>query len=239
MYSTHSDFVTPPDETVIWRYMSVEKYISLLHASAIFMCRLDKFEDPWEGTYPAGYEEYNPQIAKSREAQRGFLFVSCWHGSDHESAAMWDLYSSRHAGVAIRTTIGDLKSSITSEREIFIGSVKYEDYSEHIPNLRSNLFLPALIKRKSFSHEREIRMLSLDFEGDGWESCDAVQPHYGYAIPVTSSLSCDVDLDCLLRDVLFSPFMPNWLSDAIEDVSSRYGIGSSFKKSDLYDPRMI
>jgi len=36
---------------------------------------------------------------------RDELYVSCWHSNQHESAAMWALYS-RTSGIAIRTTAG-------------------------------------------------------------------------------------------------------------------------------------
>ncbi|CAH0235070.1 hypothetical protein SRABI130_02844 [Pseudomonas sp. Bi130] len=239
MYSNHPDFTTPPDETVIWRYMSIEKYLALLHTASLFMCRLDKFEDPWEGAYSVGYDHIGPWDPLVKDVQRGFIFVNCWHANEYESAAMWDLYASRQAGVAIRTTVGNLKQSIVSPSSVYISAVRYEDYSVHIPNLASNSFLPALIKRRSFAHEHEVRLLAMNYENSTWNSTDPENPHYGYSAPGQSSMICEVDLNCLLGDVMFSPSMPDWLYDTLRDVSSRYDIKALYTKSDLYSRRVV
>lgn len=239
MYSNHSDFTTPPDQTVIWRYMSIEKYLSLLHTASLFMCRLDKFDDPWEGAYSVGYEDIAPWHPQAADIQRGFLFVNCWHANEYESAAMWELYASRQAGVAIRTTVGDLKRSILSSGDVHISAVRYEDYSVHIPNLAANKFLPALIKRRSFAHEHEVRLLALTYDESTWHSTDAANPQYGYAVPGKSALTCEVDLNCLVTDVMFSPSMPDWLFGTLRDVSGRYNIRPAYTKSELYSRRVF
>jgi hypothetical protein len=239
MYSDHPEFTTPPDETVIWRYMSIEKYLSLLHTASLFMCRLDKFDDPWEGAYSVGYEDLVRWHPRALDVQRGFLFVNCWHANEYESAAMWDLYATRQAGVAIRTTVGNLKNSIISPDEIYISAVRYEDYSVHIPRLAENSFLRALFKRRSFAHEHEVRLLAMTLESSTWVSTDPENPQYGYSVPGTNSMGCEVDLRRLLTDVMFSPSMPDWLYNTLRDVSSRYGIEARYTKSDLYSPRVI
>ncbi|WP_296187819.1 hypothetical protein [Pseudomonas sp. UBA1879] len=239
MYASHSQFNTPPDDTVIWRYMSVEKYLSLLHTKSLFMCRLDRFEDPWEGAYSVGYESSNPETREVQAIRRGFLFVNCWHANEHESAAMWDLYATRHAGVAIKTTIGSLKNSIIAPGEIFIGAVRYEDYSVYIPNLAGNVLFPALVKRRSFSHEHEIRLLALNYENSKWHSTDSEYPYYGYSVPGTLSMVCEVDLNLLLKDVMFSPSMPDWLFETLKDVSGRFNIWPNHTKSSLYDRQVV
>jgi hypothetical protein len=43
----------PPDETVIWRYMDLAKFIDLLHRSSLFFCRADSLTDTWEGSFTA------------------------------------------------------------------------------------------------------------------------------------------------------------------------------------------
>jgi len=239
MYSEHPQITTPPDDTVIWRYMSIEKYVSLLHTASLFMCRVDKFEDPWEGTYPVGYEYLALGHPGALEARRGFLFVNCWHANQYESAAMWDLYASRQAGVAIRTTVGILKQSIRCAANVFLGAVRYADYSMPIPNLDGNTMLPALLKRHSFAHEHEIRLITLNFDDSTWHSTDESIPHLGFAVPGRQFMSCEVDLSVLLRDVMFSPSMPDWLFDALRDLSGRYQINASYTKSSLYDRRVL
>lgn len=52
MYETHPAFQQPSRETMIWRYMSFAKFVSLLEKKALFFARLDRLGDPFEGSPP-------------------------------------------------------------------------------------------------------------------------------------------------------------------------------------------
>src|SRR5258708_6357986 len=174
----------PPEDTVIWRYVSLPKFLSLVASQALFFARADRLGDPFEGTFPTQnldptYESVaevvGPYIAnaageKERLTQK-FLdgvrslrpktLINCWYSSPHESAAMWGLYAGEEGGVCIQSTVGSLKRSLHHHGavpEVFIGAVRYIDYSvAAIP--MTNLPHAFWTKRISFSHEREIRAL--------------------------------------------------------------------------------
>lgn len=44
-----TSYSVPSDNTVIWLFMNLAKFISLLKDSALYMTRADKFEDSFEG----------------------------------------------------------------------------------------------------------------------------------------------------------------------------------------------
>lgn len=224
MYHLHSDIKTPADDLVIWRYMSVDKYISLLQTSALHMCRLDGFDDPWEGYWPVGYREF---ISDDMDIKsKAYLFVNCWHANNYESAAMWDLYGSRHSGVAIKTTVGSLKRSIIDEEDFYIGAVQYVDYDHYVERSMLNIAVPAFIKRQSFLHEQEVRLLSFGFPAIGADGkCSDTR---------LQAMSCKVDLADLMAEIYFSPTMPSWLVTALTDVSEKYGLTDCFNQSNLY-----
>jgi hypothetical protein len=46
--------------------------------------------------------------------------VNCWHKSDYESEAMWKLYSASGQGIAIESTIKQLKNSILFDKSLEI-----------------------------------------------------------------------------------------------------------------------
>ena len=52
MYEKREEIVTPPDEVIVWRYMNLEKLLALLATNTLFLCRLDRLRDPWEGVWP-------------------------------------------------------------------------------------------------------------------------------------------------------------------------------------------
>jgi hypothetical protein len=52
-YTPHPSAGTlPPDDTVIWRFMSLAKFLSLLTKSSIYFCQVRKLrnDDPYEGS---------------------------------------------------------------------------------------------------------------------------------------------------------------------------------------------
>ena len=43
-----------PGETVLWRYMSLAKYMSLLETNSLFFSSIAKLDDEFEGSLPLG-----------------------------------------------------------------------------------------------------------------------------------------------------------------------------------------
>ena len=209
MLAHHPNIEAPAPETVIWRYIDFERFISLLHTRSLYLCRLDAFKDPWEGSWP------RPLV----EAVR-----ANWAS---ESAALWDLYAGK-SGVAIQSTVSSLQNAISDERDYYIGTVKYVDFdTEVIPEI--NLLVPPFLKRKSFEHEREIRVLH-------W----AVPPESGNAQPSVADegYSLAIDPNVLIEKLYIAPSTPSWLMSAFQDICSRFGLAAIATRSSLYDPRV-
>ena len=51
MYKTHKDFTTPNRKTIIWRYMSLSKFLSLINNEELYFARHDKFFDAQDPRY--------------------------------------------------------------------------------------------------------------------------------------------------------------------------------------------
>lgn len=98
--------------------------------------------------------------------------VNCWHKSDDESEAMWKLYSASGQGIAIESTIGQLKDSMINEENLEIEEVRY--LSENSPGEYDGKMNTLAWKRKSFEHEKELRaIVSLKENGKGmFVKCD-------------------------------------------------------------------
>ena len=48
----------PDDADFLWKYMSFEKFVSLLGTKSLYFTRADKFEDPLEGFIPPSVKEH-------------------------------------------------------------------------------------------------------------------------------------------------------------------------------------
>lgn len=234
MYEWHEAVTTPPDEAIIWRYLSLTKYIDLLHRKQLYLCRLDKFDDPWEGEWTNAYKKRSP-FQNDLDGEDGLInnifkrqyFISCWHLSDHESVALWKIYSSENEGVAIKSTIGKLKASLQVDQIqlLHIGKVEYIDNHstyEEKEESKSNYWgglSEACKKRQYFDYEKEVRII---------EDNDSV--------PRLQNSYANLDLQ-FIEEIRLSPLMGSVVIDTIKAVSEKFGVNSGLiKKSTIYEP---
>ena len=229
----HPVFLQPSDVNAkVWRYMDFTNYIWTLESSALYFSRIDLLGDPYEGTttkasndaimkfmeWSAASEQQQKDWAEGnaklrRDARRG-IFVNCWHMHDHESEAMWRLYSKTDQAIAIQTSYRRLVEAL--DETVLIGAVRYTDY-DHAVFPMGNALWPAAHKRLSFKHENEIRALKFAMD-DGNEPL-------GHSVPV--------DLAKLVERVYVSPNRPGWYEKLAERLTQRFGYNFPVKKSRL------
>jgi len=170
----------PDNNQTIWRYMDFSKYVDLLTTSNLHFTRADKLEDPYDCSAMQFFGEPYKQLSsanphvneRTRQVNtfgRLFVYLSCWHMNDVESAALWRLYSkNKYETIAIQTTFGKFESEIKDKwpRDgIFISKVKYEPENagkplDEIPGGKLYTALGwenIIYKRPSFAHEEELR----------------------------------------------------------------------------------
>lgn len=149
--------IRPEPNLVIWRYMDLKKFESLLKNRALFFCRADRFSDPYEGSIPKREAKYRIKESEKIVAFFGKDFVrqkaqesinnisnlhkqfkkqriiNCWHINNAENDSMWQLYLKSNEGIAIKTTVKRLeKSFIKTKEQIFCSNVRYIDYENDI-----------------------------------------------------------------------------------------------------------
>jgi hypothetical protein len=235
-YTEYEAFAKPDDNAKIWRYMNFTNFVSLLERNALFFCRADKLNDPFEGSwaYPdvkerdrTTEETIIPSFASRQFIQlRRFVIINCWSLSECESAALWDLYTKGNEGIAIQSTFGRLKRSFESKgsAEVFIGKVKYADYKKDLLTLKT-VIDPFIYKRKSFEHEKELRAMigKLPRSMRLYRARDTFrQGEY-----------VDVNLSTLIENVFVSPTAKDWFRDLVESIMKKYGSKLKPIRSDL------
>ena len=202
MYKDLPAFAQPDREDIkVWRYMDFTKLVSLINSGCLFFTRGDKFDDPFEGSWPKknvlarqkisdkDRKEMTEKIPKTRlsfeewnKSSLMYYAANCWHMNEHESEAMWKLYAKNDAGIAVQSTYKKFEEAIAHEKNMRIDIVKYIDYeTDSIDSAGTALSAP-FHKRKSFEHEREVRAVvwwtSLDDWRDriGWKPMDGPMP---------------------------------------------------------------
>jgi hypothetical protein len=232
--TNHPAFLQPADPNAkVWRYMDFTKYLSLLESSALYFSRIDLLGDPFEGTTTAAsnraffdrlewapgseqkQKEWIEHNARLRQQLRRRLFVNCWHMSTHESEAMWRLYSNTDESIAIQATYQRLVDAF--DESVLVGAVRYIDFEETVLPMSNDALWPAVHKRKSFEHEREIRAIKL--------AMDEGSEPLGHSVPV--------DLRNLVERVYVSPNSPHWYFPLVEKLTRRFGYEFPITKSRL------
>ncbi|WP_198407569.1 hypothetical protein [Pseudomonas syringae] len=139
-------------------------------------------------------------------------FVSCWHESEHESEAMWRLYSTFLANaVAVRTSYQSLYISLDRDPLIAIGRIKYIDLKNSYAGVNDAFWR----KRKSFEHEREVRALLSDYDTQD----------------LGKIVKCNLEI--LIEEVLVSPKAPDWFIHLVNDVNEKFGLKVKVSPSEL------
>lgn len=234
MYEEHPVLFSPKEKDVLWKYMSLPKFLNLLNGHLYFN-RIDCFEDVFESTYPK-YNElyretlyrelYNGEYIPTKETYDNIveyakksMFVSCFHKNIYESAFMWKLYGGDN-GVAIVTNVERLKMSLKNEkRKIYISDVKYIDYeNEFMPE--SNTFYLGIHKRKSFEHEKEVRCI---YSKNAEEMCKE-----------ETGILVSVDLKNLIEKVYISPYAPEYMKKDVEKILANVNLEAEVIYSPLY-----
>lgn len=239
----HPDFEQPKDEsTLVWRYMDLSKFLSLLETSSLYFTRSDKFIDPYEGTIPKINSEnistYFTEFDNASEMQNELLnlfdinrkltLINCWYQSEHESDAMWQLYSNN--GIAIQTTFGKLKSSFNnSDDEVLIGQVKYIDYNKE-GMFYLNALTPFLFKRISFEHENEIRAVIWNVQTNR-----PIDEDDKVAIDIIDhGKFSKIEIETLIERIYVSPTAPSWFHKLVISIVNRYKLDKPVIHSQLY-----
>ena len=215
-------------ETRIWRYMDLAKFVSLLTTESLYFTNPREFDDPYEGVFPkATAQQFSQLLQKlydallqhfTTEEQKKLLNgvadklqtflgkptryygVNCWHKSEYESEAMWKLYSLHGQGIAIESTIGQLKASLANKQGLIVETVRYLDFDKEEWKVQEGgPSVVVLLKRKSFEHEKELRaIITLSGGGKG------------------TLVKCN--LDRLITKIHISPSAPAYLKEVLEDL---------------------
>lgn len=227
MIIEHKNLNNVPDQTVIWRYLSLAKFLNLLTQQKLHLHRMDLFEDKKEGTLPLvdkillHYSSTNPSYWE-REPKRHF--INCWTESPHELSLMWHAYAIN--GVAIKTTAAALKQalSIDTEHKCYLFKVKYVDYengSSQDGGEALNVLKILSSKRLYYKQEQEVRLLYSDYD-----TPDANKPE-GHDFPI--------DVKALIEKVVISPYAETCTENIVRDEMKRIGLDKEITKSIFYD----
>ena len=200
----------------LWRYLTFEKFHDLIISSEIFLCRLDKFIDKYEGKTTeytntiikntfiefSNSEEMRNQLNNILNNLKTHTFTSCWHLNTDENYEMWESYSNLEEGVLIKTTAEKLINSLIDENigPIHLRPIKYgkrvlDDIDLSYPLELINF------KDEVFKFENEYRLNLLYCKGE-------IEPNDENTVIVKApekGIKIRVKLNNLIEEIIVSP----------------------------------
>ena len=258
-----SKMLEPPGSSRIYRYLTFAKFLSMLELRALWMCRLGKLEDDFEGTLPSKVRELltneaqtwkktftDPRLQHQLDEMpdrnvlngRAMLVVNCWFMGESESEQMWKRYSTLDEGLAIRSTVDRLgKAVLFWDETTQIGRVQYVDFDEYEMDLYhgNQADERAMLKRKDYSYENEVRLATLNYMCRARLNADGSLPTQrqlegpGSFDPHRPGLYLHVDLNVLIEEVVTSPSAQLWFSNLVSTLCRRYALRSKVRASSL------
>ncbi len=221
---------------VIWRYLHFDKFASLILRKALWFSKLEIFEDNEEGITPSVTraelkrqhcemenwfpdEERRQQVQKfvedNEDSGRELIVASCWFMADDESSNMWEDYGGTEDSVVVKSSVGALaRSLVMSHKRFWIGAVKYidpESYEGMNAYEGSQAHLRAFIKNAKYSHEKELRVATMNWVAPGCLNPDGSPPtekqRSGYMYSLgRRGIFVETNLSTLIAEVRTNPF---------------------------------
>lgn len=235
---SHSDLDTPHGNTVVWRYMGLDKFLDLIANQRLFFTNAQNLTDRHEVSLPANVvrkkkkdlielglsgqdlEEELAVFELNIRPMRDLTLVNCWSIGRNESYALWKIYlGGSKAGIAIRTNISRLKKALEGGRDpipedVYIGRVKYADF---LPDSSISRFSLITTKREFYEYEKELRLFILHYpRSEGGE-----KPPYN----LNTGRYVFVDISTMIDQIFLSPFVGSWFRESIESMLSKMAPG--------------
>src|SRR6266850_1591224 len=266
-YEPHPSAGTlPPDDTVIWRFMSLAKFLSFLTKSSIYFCQARRLrnDDPFEGTLPRPNLEFYQQMMTNEAYARQVLQTAPHEPLPSNYLDVFSPDRQKQMGDIFASTTYVNCWNICTHESAFLWSI-YASTSDGI-GIRSTI---GRLKKSVEKGERDIfigpvvymdynvvpisQAISLNslfrkrksFEAE----CELRACFIGLvdgigwsdaaltANPAGHYVSCDMHI--LVEEVFVSPAAPQWYADAVSEVVRKFGTGFLIRKSALSDPAIL
>lgn len=165
----------------LWRYMSYEKFESLINSRSIYFARIDQFQDNLEGV-PSFISIKHIMSDKSKndkqkqeclrlyhlriENNRRVSYACCWHINKNVNIELWNSYGGNsNNSIGIETNVAKLNKELLKTGLPFLNEpMRYFD--ENYFNQYAYWF-PTMFKREEYKNEKEYRTILFIH---GWDS---------------------------------------------------------------------
>lgn len=258
--SDHPAFISPNGDEIVWRYINLKKFKSLLTRKALFFCRADRFSDPFEGSIPKNEAEYRIKMfegvskfygepfdikaaeehekaySATHKKMKGAALINCWHINKYESDGMWQRYLKSNKGVSIKSSIDRInRSLIATPEQIYLSKIRYIDYDKDI--WFNSIEYPNRYYNffTPLVHKRKefIHEQELRLLYHIQDAEKDVQ--YWNNQEFEEGMMISIDLDILIDEIVIPPTADEYIENKIKKLLTKHGMEKTIRKSRLSD----
>ena len=223
----HPDCNLPSDlDKSVWRYMDISKFQSLLNEKALYLCRADRLQDRFEGTYSRQQilemEDWFKKIGEpnmseverqNREQDRLRTYINCWCMYDYDLDLMWQGYVRNHPGVAIKSSVRKLQQICDNAVAHWPLDISRVSYFDHANGEFTNYFgTPSTFLKKDnhFQLDNELRIIH----------------HPNVSTPSPEHIFLPVVLEDLIEEVVLQPKSTHKDLTSVREAMDKAGLKS-------------
>jgi hypothetical protein len=266
-YEPHPSAGTlPPDDTIIWRFMSLAKFLSFLTKSSIYFCQGTKLRDsdPYEGTLSRINLAFYKLMTTNEEFARQMMRVPPHEPLPFNYRDVFSPDKQKLFGDIFASTTYVNCWNICKHESAFFWST-YASASDGV-GIRSNIGR----LRKSIENEKRAiyigPVIYIDYDSDPISEDNKLNPFFrkrksfeaerelracfvdvvpgvGWSEraltvnPRGHYIQCDTH--ALVDEVFVSPAAPQWYADVVVEVGLKFGARFPIRKSPLSDPAIF
>lgn len=204
----------------IYRYLNIKQFISMLENNKTYLTRIIDWEDTWEAPLKRIPIDSDMEEPNEYFETYDYIYGQCW-SKNGDSDAMWRIYSPNKDGIMIQTTVSRLMDSMELDNVLIAPVIYFSNLQEGLDELYEKPYddhlAGALLKRIAFSHEEEVRLLTIPYDNVKSKNVDV-----------------DIDFNRLIEHIILDPRCEDWYLQTIIKYCERIGLTVRPTKSELY-----
>ena len=200
---------------VIWRYLSLDKFLDLILNRTITLTPYYKASDRNEVSWILNSidernEHLRTRIVSHVETLRTHYFISCWSKNDFEKISLWRHYLGKDGlGVAIKSTIATVQNNVLwdscmTQEVIYIPKIIFEEEIESDKLLYT--------KNIAYKDEEEVRFIVNHPVAIWSENSEPIK------MAPPPLMKFDVNIETFIDEIVISPYCKTWQKQLIRQL---------------------
>lgn len=216
--------------------MRVSRFEEMIAARQIHFASANQFDDRFEGAVAVQPQDFpiDPRYSDMDPGEKAFAELkrltklSCWHIEDHESVAMWKLYSEKGKGVAVTSTPRRLVNALApfklkpeyGAEDLWGGNVIYRNLLEE--RLNAGMLDRFFYKHNAYAWEKEFR-LAISVR---------TAEEYGVTVP-DDGIFVETAISDLIEEIYIGPDIVTEELQRITAICNDHGLADRIRISSL------